>query len=710
MTRRGFNGRERRILYDTYFGKCALCKCELEVGFHIDHIIPYSKGGKTDLSNAQPLCPLCNQKKSNKTERQFITMKEEFIRRKWCGVELPEWFQPRNWQNEAINAYQQKCILGGKSNFLLEACPGAGKTYQICATAYILKQLGLIEWFIICVPGDHLRRQLAFDAQEWGFDLYATIGTCVQIDYQGEVVTYAQLSSSKDTYKNRVLKYGGRVLIVADEVHHLGDQNTWGNDFTFAFNYARYRLFTTGTPFRSDNNKIVGDWINYEVVNETLECIPDYRYGYDSAVRDRVVRPVVFPEYEANVSFWVGDQTYETSFSEAKTKLEQSRCLQTALNPEGGWIKDIIKKADQRLLEIREHTKHRNAAGLIVCQPYRDDDGSSYAKRIGKLVHKLTGEEPTVVTYEDENASKLIEDFAEGGENAPRWIIAIKKVSEGVTIKRLRVCVFATNILTRMFFYQVMGRIIRVIPDLDNQMAYMYIPRHKTLEQYALEVKEAVAHLLENIDDSSNKNDGDSGEDKQEKESLELFMAGDSSAELDSHIFDGEIHGRYRIEEAINFKQQHNLLGYDEVALAKIMQEVENKYKQQDLKIKAQTERFNQSQKQLKHERIEHLKSLLKKSVSKLARLELNLPKNRKKWQSWDKANHAEKIKMIWRELAREFGSYNEESSEEVLQKKYRYVQDEIEGILISKSDNEYEDVEEEFKLWGDEELIGREE
>ena len=35
------------------------------VGLHVDHIIPWSKGGKTVLSNLQTLCSVCNLGKSN---------------------------------------------------------------------------------------------------------------------------------------------------------------------------------------------------------------------------------------------------------------------------------------------------------------------------------------------------------------------------------------------------------------------------------------------------------------------------------------------------------------------------------------------------------------------------------------------------------------------------------------------------------------------
>lgn len=47
---------------------CQLCGKYMpdEVGLHIDHIIPISKGGKTVPSNLQVLCSKCNGRKSNK--------------------------------------------------------------------------------------------------------------------------------------------------------------------------------------------------------------------------------------------------------------------------------------------------------------------------------------------------------------------------------------------------------------------------------------------------------------------------------------------------------------------------------------------------------------------------------------------------------------------------------------------------------------------
>ncbi len=50
--------------------KCQICGATAQEGakLHVDHIIPVSKGGKTELSNLRTLCDRCNLGKSDKIE------------------------------------------------------------------------------------------------------------------------------------------------------------------------------------------------------------------------------------------------------------------------------------------------------------------------------------------------------------------------------------------------------------------------------------------------------------------------------------------------------------------------------------------------------------------------------------------------------------------------------------------------------------------
>jgi|TARA_B100001964_G_C14224048_1_gene596741 5-methylcytosine-specific restriction endonuclease McrA len=68
MTKRFFTKRQKRILKVFSGNYCQKCGKVLKGKFHADHKIPFSKGGKTILKNAQALCNECNLKKGNKLD------------------------------------------------------------------------------------------------------------------------------------------------------------------------------------------------------------------------------------------------------------------------------------------------------------------------------------------------------------------------------------------------------------------------------------------------------------------------------------------------------------------------------------------------------------------------------------------------------------------------------------------------------------------
>jgi ATP adenylyltransferase len=59
-------------------GKCALCGATKRMRpLEVDHIIPRSKGGKTEYDNLQVLCTKCNRTKNNKDDTDFRENNEE---------------------------------------------------------------------------------------------------------------------------------------------------------------------------------------------------------------------------------------------------------------------------------------------------------------------------------------------------------------------------------------------------------------------------------------------------------------------------------------------------------------------------------------------------------------------------------------------------------------------------------------------------------
>lgn len=55
--------------------KCAVCRCDISNGYHVDHIEPLVRGGSNDKTNLQVLCPTCNNQKHAADPIDFMQRK-----------------------------------------------------------------------------------------------------------------------------------------------------------------------------------------------------------------------------------------------------------------------------------------------------------------------------------------------------------------------------------------------------------------------------------------------------------------------------------------------------------------------------------------------------------------------------------------------------------------------------------------------------------
>lgn len=140
--------------------------------------------------------------------------------------------------------------------------------------------------------------------------------------------------------------------------------------------------------------------------------------------------------------------------------------------------------------EIRQG-EHQTAGGLILAT----DVG--HAHRIRDIFTKHHLPPPQIVTHKEDQASTLIDGFKVSGD---KWIIAVQMISEGVDIPRLRVCVYATTVMTELRFRQAVGRIVRTVPGLSEQTAYFYISADPTHVQYALDIQKERDHALNDVE------------------------------------------------------------------------------------------------------------------------------------------------------------------------------------------------------------------
>jgi len=469
----------------------------------------------------------------------------------------------RAWQAEALELYRDR----SPKDFLAVATPGAGKTTFALRIATELLETGVVRRVTVVAPTEHLKTQWA--------DAAARVG--IRIDpkfknsqgrhgshYDGVALTYAQVAAKPALHRART--EAARTLVILDEVHHGGDALSWGDAVREAFEGAERRLALTGTPFRSDTSAI--PFVQYEADAEGVRrSKADYTYGYGEALRDHVVRPVLFLSYAGDMRWRTkaGDEV-SARLGEAMTKDMTGQAWRTAPDPEGQWIPSVLAAADKRLTEVRRTVP--DAGGLVIATD--QDNARAYAAHL----HEITGRRPTVVLSDDEGASGRIEEFA---QNDDRWMVAVRMVSEGVDVPRLAVGVYATSASTPLFFAQAIGRFVRA--RKRGETASIFLPSVAPLLNLANSMEQERDHALDRprtAEEQGIEYDPEAAlvaeanrEEKASGELLGSFQALDAQASFDRVLFDGGEFGAgadVGSAEELDFLGLPGLLEPDQVA------------------------------------------------------------------------------------------------------------------------------------------------
>ena len=442
----------------------------------------------------------------------------------------------RVWQADALSHY----LRSSPRDFLAVATPGAGKTTYALRVAAELISMGVISRVTVVAPTEHLKTQWADAASRVGIRIdprFTNAAGRHGAEYDGVAVTYAQVASKPLLHRART--EAAPTLVILDEIHHGGDNLSWGDAIREAFGPATRRLALTGTPFRSDTSPI--PFVRYEKGADSIRrSEADYTYGYAEALRDGIVRPVLFLAYGGSMRWRTkaGDEV-SARLGEPMTKDATAQAWRTALDAKGEWVPSVLAAADKRLTEVRRGVP--DAGGLVIASD------QTQARAYAKILHRVSGEQPVVVLSDYAGSSGKIEQFAEG--NA-RWMVAVRMVSEGVDVPRLCVGVYATSTSTPLYFAQAVGRFVRA--RRRGETASIFLPSVPVILEHAARLEDERDHALDRVSKPGDEPSIWSAEDdllaaanRIQTAGLELtaFEALESEAEFDHVLFDAQQFG-----------------------------------------------------------------------------------------------------------------------------------------------------------------------
>jgi superfamily II DNA or RNA helicase len=476
--RRWFNKRQKMILALISSGKCQVCGNKLQENFHADHVLPFSKGGKTNTANGQALCPTCNLTKGNKT----MTIKL------------------RNWQVQSLNkALVWLLSKDGDRQFIINAAPGAGKTIAACAIAQELISGDEIDRVVVIAPRAEVVNQWSEDFKRvTGRFMSKVTGSDGDIDALGVDVcsTWSAVQGLLDGFQ--AICCSSRTLVICDEHHHAAVEAAWGSSADSAFAQAKHVLILTGTPIRSDGEKSV--WLAYDAVGAMDH--PDegtYTLTYGEAVELGYCRPVTFHKHEGRFTIDLdgGENVEVASHQPADLTKELKRIpgLQSALDfyrlastpqyeADGstplitGYQATMLEWGSKKLDDLR--MRMPEAGGLVIAPSIE------MAEYMAKLIEMIEGDAPIIVHSQMNNPDARIKAFK---NTKKRWVVSVAMISEGVDIKRLRVLVHLPNALTELAFRQAIGRVVRTQGSHDDTRAYVVMPSTEIFEAYARRIE-----------------------------------------------------------------------------------------------------------------------------------------------------------------------------------------------------------------------------
>ena len=404
----------------------------------------------------------------------------------------------RGWQEEC-RLEQEKALASGKKSFFLAAGVGSGKTTQ--ALSFFLSCD--FDVFVVIAPRvgilgswqeDGEKLDLALSTIESASSKSCLVDGCKSC--HGYLMTPGMAASLSDALKTLCLEK--KVLLVLDEGHHYAVDMAWGDALYDATINAHFRLGLSGTPYRTDENKIACLMYGEHHSADALQGMPEYIYTYEQSLADGHVTPIVtrFIGGTINVNnsgaiehydFYDGD--YSKQFGN-KNKELIARRLRLATEESFDWQTGAIKVAREKLLEYRVNDE-THWAGLIICSTIAQAD------RIVEHIKKFYGDSVEGI-YDD---MQTIEAVKRANRNPIDWVVSISKVSEGVSIPKLRVALSLSVVTTRTFFEQTRGRLARKFGDTPgiDQPATFFIPKNPRLVSYALTSNSLTSDIISKL-------------------------------------------------------------------------------------------------------------------------------------------------------------------------------------------------------------------
>ena len=459
--KRTFNKREKQALYIVADGKCEICGCELEPGWHADHVQPYSKGGETDVINAQALCAKCNMKKGNRSMMKLF-----------------------DWQEDAKRKIQNE----PDKDVTIQAPMGSGKTLLGKHLGAEAIRAGQADMLVILTPRTSIRDQWKDKEDEIIHKLKMKSATTTQIvekriasEVNAITMNYQQLTASQD-YLRSYFK-DKRVYLIADEMHYLTEGKRFFESLNIVFPVTVKRVGMSATPMRSDGKPL-------PFLKE--DGTPYFVYSLAAAVDDGVLRYPKAIFHDGIMKWFSESEEIEAGFNDDLSEQERRRRLRTAIDERLPYVRGFFERLDQHMQERQVN------AGIFKCKCVVFCRSIESAMELSYVFKQITSAPIEVITSDDNEAHEKLEQWAKS--DTATYAFAVGMMHVGFNDPHITDVAVLTTITYTGWLYQMFGRALRNpktdkgIPYVDD--AFMFAPKDERFVQFYNEWQEELYNFV----------------------------------------------------------------------------------------------------------------------------------------------------------------------------------------------------------------------
>lgn len=362
---------------------------------------------------------------------------------------------------------------GGKTILALSVLDALYKARRIDAAVVFTPRLGLCSQFEL----DWKAVRNHFQPGAMGVIVHRENVALASLRGFGYVSSYQSLCADPEAHQRFARRYHGRLAIVCDEAHYLGEKLYGSGDTTQAAKFlaqlvehAAFKLVMTGTPYRSDDNPII-----FADYSEQGHILADVELTYGDGVAQGFLRPLdatLFDGklYQTRRRQADGRARYVTEEIELRYTAQQ--LTKVATDPQFWEL--AARHAFEKVKELQELWPRY--CGIAGCA------NQEHARQVLEYLQSL-GARCLLAVSDDSNAHANLRLFKNGGWD---MLVTVGMAHVGYDYKPIAVAAVLNGIREFNWLDQFTMRAGRMLPNRpkEEQTAWIFGINDRAMRQY----------------------------------------------------------------------------------------------------------------------------------------------------------------------------------------------------------------------------------